>query len=488
MRFTPVRALWLALVACMAVGVEAETEISKPTFSIFNESGYIVKAHDNIVEIGDQFITRNGISANFSATRDNGLRLDLSIGGVYWNPTVASNADPNYFFRFFSPSLSKFDVSYGFGDKQKPFLTVDAGLFPYKYNEYAHDLGEYLFRSNAYPGIIYTGGLTYVDVNSATVTGVKLSQSLNRYFSHDLLVTLETETNPVWDINLTYLAKLNVKDVFKLTGGVEFARAIPVRPSLTNPKLPQNAYFKHNGKSYIDDPYYYQQRRTGELRRDTAADVSSYDAALAVLDSVSSGQIAVDLSYYEASAIKPVATFSFDPKPLLGMGVFGKNDLVLYGEAAILGVKDQPVLYDDIWKRMPVMLGFNVPTFKLLDVLTIEVEHYGSQFPNSNFKLQTEFVSRGGDHGGNAYPPIPVIPISAPGKGSDLGYVPSEWDADNWKWAVFAKRRLTDGLFASLQVASDNGRGWVYPQGRQYYSIFLGPSEWYWMGRITANF
>jgi hypothetical protein len=410
------------------------------------------------------------------------------VGGVYWNPTIASNADPNYFFRFFSPSLSRFDVSYGFGDRKKPFLTLDAGVFPYKYNEYAHDLGEYMFRTNSYPGIIYTGGLTYVDVNSATVTGLKLSQPLGKYFSHDLLLTLETETNPVWDLNLSYLAKVNLNNVLKVTGGVEFARILPVRPLLTNPELKQNRYFSHNGTTYLDDPYYYQQRRDGELRRDSTADVSSYAAALAVLDSASTGLIDPSYSYFEASAIKPVATFSFDPKPLIGMGAFGKNDLVLYGEAAILGVKDQPILYDDIWKRTPVMLGFNIPAFDLLDVFAVEVEHYGSQFPNSNFKLQTEFVHLDGDHGGNAYPPIPVIPISAPGDGSKLGYIPSEWDADNWKWAVFAKRRITDGLAASLQVASDNARGWVYPQGRQYYSVFLSPKEWYWMGRITANF
>src|SRR5690606_23264128 len=94
--------------------------------------------------------------------------------------------------------------------------------------------------------------------------------------------------------------------------------------------------------------------------------------------------IDVDYQEYKASGIKPIVTAAFDPKPLLGgLPMLGSNDLVLYGEAALLGVKDYPIFYDDWTKRVPVMIGFNLPTFKFLDVLAVEAEYYGSEYPDN---------------------------------------------------------------------------------------------------------
>ncbi len=63
--------------------------------------------------------------------------------------------------------------------------------------------------------------------------------------------------------------------------------------------------------------------------------------------------------------------------------LFGKNDLKLYAEGAILGCENYPGWYNNIYDRMPIMFGFNFPTFKLLDVLAIEAEYFPSPYKNS---------------------------------------------------------------------------------------------------------
>src|SRR5690606_25729876 len=113
---------------------------------------------------------------------------------------------------------------------------LNAGIFNYKYNEYARNLGEYAFRTGTYPGWVSTGGITYVGVNSAQVTGFKLSQNFGS-FSHELLGTLETAVIPTYDFSLTYMAKYNWRDVIKLGGGIQLDRILPAVPSRTNPTV-----------------------------------------------------------------------------------------------------------------------------------------------------------------------------------------------------------------------------------------------------------
>ena len=49
-----------------------------------------------------------------------------------------------------------------------------------------------------------------------------------------------------------------------------------------------------------------------------------------------------DSLWYTFAGTKIMARFMFDPKPLLGLTIFGEEDLKLYAEAAILGVSNYP--------------------------------------------------------------------------------------------------------------------------------------------------
>ncbi len=490
LRMAPLLAALFPLVA------QAQTDFAKPSFSVFHEMGRIEDAtFDNTLPLDDAWMHRSGAWVNLKGQRGDRLSLDLLIGGIYWTATK-EQSDPNTKARFFAASVPRFDVGYKFGDVEDPFLRLNAGIFNYKYNEYARNLGEYAFRTGTYPGWVTSGGLTFVGTAGAQVTGFKLSQSFGS-FSHDLITSLETEVIPTYDVSLTYIAKYNWNNVVKAGGGVQLSRVLPATPSRTNPnRIPDplhpsgynpnvtNRYFEHNGEWYLDWPEYYLNLMAHPST--TGEDSARYIHAMAVLDSARGRDISgtpldggagaplinVDYQNYKASGIKPLAVFSVDPKPLLGgLPMLGRNDLVLYGEAALLGVKDYPIFYDDWTKRVPVMVGFNIPAFRLLDVLALEVEYYGSEYPDNYFMLMS---------GGVQGMPWPTITESG-------GFSTSDWKDDNWKWSVFAQRSVVDGVHLSLQVARDHARAWAFPTGKTHWGIFNRDEGYYWMLRLTAN-
>lgn len=492
----------LAVLAGNHAPAHADLQMAKPSFLVFHELGRFENAlSENVLPIKDQWVHRTGAWLDMKAGSGDRLTLDMRIGGIYYTPTL-EEADRQSKVRFFAASVPRLAVGYKFGNPESPFLRIDGGVFHYKYNAHARNLGEYMFRTGIYPGWIQTGGLTYVGVNNAQLTGVKAGQNFGTLFSHDLILNLETEILPIYDVHLSYLAKLNFSDILTVGAGIQLARILPAVPSKTNPNVADNRYFEYQGKTYVDQSDYYQtliegvQTRAKPYREQLAALAASSPApadsaqrtaqltaslnsiladtlihaqALEILAGIKAGTIkAPAYSHFKASGFKPVVHFSFDPKPLLGLDLFGPNDLILYGEAAVLGVQDYPVLYPNIKERAPVMLGFNVPTFKLLDVLSLEMEYYASKLPNSIRETQ------------NKAQPQPTLPPIG-------GYIPEDWDKDDWKWSLFAQRSFGPGFALSGQVARDHARGFQFPTGKTDWSLLSEKKHWYWMVKFAVN-
>jgi hypothetical protein len=481
--FIPALALAMSAGAASAQDGGDTLEIAKPSFRVTQEITRVVKGGGYIKADGGldkSFILPTSSSILFQARKNQRLGLDIMVSAVYYAAPYHYDQVQNYT-RNISISTPRLDASYVFGDLAHPFLKADMGVFSYKYNEYSRDLGEYMFRTWAYPGIMVTGSTYgYVGANSATVTGFKLSQSLGM-FSHDFLATIETELTPVYDLNLTYMAKVNLGNVLKIGGGVQLARIVTADKD--NPEL---RYFKYNGVWYGDSPAYYKSLAKGISDRlagpgisaaDSAAlnaELAQADLASAVIDSAGTfGDNGLPLLVPQedhqmtTQAIKPVIHFSFDPKPLLGSTLFGAQDLVLYGEASLLGAKNYPVFYNKPMERLPFMIGFNLPTFNFLNVLSLEAEYYGSRnLPT--FRLNQPNAT-----------PTPVINLDS--------YYPSDWDKDNWKWAVCAEKFVAPGFLISGQVASDHARSWDWNYyGKTPWEIYTSPSQWYWGLKLTV--
>jgi hypothetical protein len=101
------------------------------------------------------------------------------------------------------------------------------------------------------------------------------------------------------------------------------------------------------------------------------------------------------------------------------------------------------------------MFGINIPTFKLLDFLSLEAEWFGSSYPND----MKNYVVYGN----------PAALSSQWNDGSQSSYADST--RDNWKWSIYAKRTFAGRFFIVGQVASDHFRWDSYGYADQAYML-----------------
>ena len=116
-----------------------------------------------------------------------------------------------------------------------------------------------------------------------------------------------------------------------------------------------------------------------------------------------------------------------------------------------------------------------MPTFKLLDVLALEVEWYGCPYPNDYAKELGK--------GNNQSLPIPDF--------YDRGNY-NYAIADNWKWSVYAKKMfLHDHFGVIVQCARDHSRLESLLDEAKYNELEESLQEnrmWWWMMKIVAQF
>ncbi len=416
----------------------------KKTDIAFNFSGYVAYQNGEIVKgmYGTSWHTldhqwQNFFYGGFDIIATLKKRLQITIGTEC--ELAQSVLDPstielytndldsyNMFYRFYADQLKG---TYSFGDLDKPFLKATLGYFKYSYNHDVKSLGEYLFRATSYPGYIINSFASAY----ARLPGLYLECTPISNLKIDGLFTSETQY-PVGDFTPTLVASYGIggkenHPLFEIGAGVSFSRLIPIDDNLTSPRYPQNR-------------------------------LVSFDTTFAPNDTI----ITSDSIYPSFASTKIMARFSFDPKQLFGgPGIFGEQDLKLYGEACILGTKDYPIIYDTIWRRMPIMFGFNFPTFKVLDVLSAEVEWYNSQYSN-NYK-QTFFNT--------VKVPQPL-----------LGLEPPHYA---WYWDIYFEKTITYGF----KLLGDIGRTHYYTTGNlQYYRDTREecPSQGDWQFTLRGQF
>ena len=309
--------------------------------------------------------------------------------------------------------LTRMDMVYSLNDA----FNIDFGYFPYKYNEDSRNLGEYLFRTGTYPQYI----ITSFDFSAARLMGLNLFGTLFRDGSllsdlnYSLIADINLERATMGDLNVSGIASVSLFNrLLEIGGGFSLNSLVSAFENRTQP--------------------------------DTTVAIPEYNPNGLYIDKNG------DTTTYTFAGTKLMARLSIDPKALFSTDIFGKEDLKLYAEAAILGLKDYPVSldtsytgtrYDDILKRMPVMFGFNFPTFKILDVLSMEWEWFGSIYPND----MTSYIVEG----------LPV-PISTNWKNNNSSGPYQDSAADNWKWSIYAKKTFAKHFFAVFQVANDHYR------------------------------
>lgn len=362
-------------------------------------------------------------------------KLSIEAGvGVAASHLVASSPLGNggYAPMNVSPYVAQGNFTYTFFSAERSKLFVRGGLFAYDYATDNQNLGLYLLRGTVYPGLVLSGFETKHVLPVANMLGLQVHQTWGG-FEQDFLVSMETEFAPFYDFSPAYVAAYHFGSVFKLGGGVNFYHLIPNDSKVTSPE-----------HIYYVDPL-----------------------------------IPNDTTRISFAGTKLMANFSFDPKSIFGGSEsLGPEDMKLYGEVALLGLDNDAAhkkIYGDYMNRMPMMMGFNIPAFKFLDRLGLEVEWYSAKFKD-DFK--------GFEHTGGVITPFPTLSTDT---------LETNVKKDNFKWSLYGSRIIQKHIKVSLQVANDhfrpgifNGYGDNKPAGSQ--AVTVSTKDWYWMGKVAYFF
>ena len=394
------------------------------------EWGQVVNGYDkNVGDISHVAFDRIylGIGLNVRLSEKTNLMGRLDVKAFNEFPRLLNpGATRRYYYYFY---LHQAELIHHLYNNNGLRVDVGGGYFPYKYDENARNLGEYLFRSTAYPQTL----TTEFDMPWARLAGFYARSSYEsgaNTINFDCIANLNTEWMAVGDLNLTLIAGYNFAHWFEIGAGVQFASLVSADESATTPHDIQTEYLSGNDTS----------------------------------------------QYYTFRGTKVMGRFALDPKKLLPIDAFGSEDLKIYGEATILGVKDyglalhSPVWYNSILERIPVMLGFNVPAFKILDVLSFEGEWWGNRYPNSMEGIVTEGL------------PLPFLK-STKTVDSTL------YKNDNIKWSIFGAKTFAGRYRLSFQAASDHMRTFAWDWNRQDWEESLrGPKKWSYVVKFAVLF
>lgn len=388
------------------------------------------------------------ISAQFlmSAAFGDNLKINAGLGALerHFLPGGATDATGRSPF-VVSPYLVQANFAYSWWDTDQAKLKLTGGYFPYTYNPDVKNLGLYLLRGPVYPGILISGFETKHIAPVANMLGLRV-QHVSGIFEQNLVLTSETELYPLFDFSPAYIANVKLGGALKIGAGVNFFHWIPIEKKLTSPDT--LAYDGSDTPSgFVGDP---------NLRTWVYVDT-----------------IAKDTTYLSFKGTKVMANASLDPKVFFGSGAMGANDLKLYAEVALIGLDmsdSYKAIYGGYMNRMPVMVGFNLPMFNILDNLSIEAEWYGSKVKDDLSRYQASTS--------NQMSPLPVVNRA----NLDLS-------RDDWKWSLHGSKKLGQ-VRVAFQVANDHSRpgGKLNFPANEWQSFFISPKDWYAMSKVAFFF
>ena len=324
------------------------------------------------------------------------------------NKDFLDNDKPQYLFY-----PDHVEGTHTFGNLDHPYLKIGFGVFPFKYNPDVRNLGEYLYRTGTYPPVMSS----QFDFPLARLTGFRLSSQPIDSLHLCAMLTTESRVLPLQDYGVSILGDYTFLNAITVGAGVFWSHLLSVNGNFTTPTV--------NNQAPIDSAN-------------------------------------PDTVYYSFQATKLMGRLAIDPKAFFSSHLFGDNDLRLYSEVAILGLKDFPLYYKELWRRIPVMVGFNLPTFRILDVLAVECEWYKWNYPNS----YTDYIWNS---------QVPQPDIVSP------NYDPFQ---NEFKWSFYAKKYVGKNFFFVGQIAYDHMQleSNVFQQGGAYFGDAMHKhGDWAWL-------
>lgn len=444
----------------MSVLARAGLERNPSAFGTNLDMGQLVQGQLNTssnkdIRVESQFLTRTGIFLTESGTYNNKLDIIVTVGASFWTPLPEADHWINRTVQG-GAGIGQAQALYKFGEPEDPSASLQFGIFPIKYNADAKNLGEYLYRSGTYPGVVYSGGWSYLNSAAYFAQGIRFSiPHWGGGFSHSVTLTMERDLQRNRDLTPGYMLSLKPTGFLEFGAGIVWTHGLPLGgDSSLTPIRCKNAYVI----------------RTGKPVSTSAGDVCT--------DNVESDT----LGYYTFKGGKAAATMAFDIGTLMGME---RDAFKFYGEVALLGIKDYPFYYEKKSERMPVMFGLNVPTFNLLDMLGVEFEYRKSRFRNTMAWVMNDTPN-----------PIPLATTSEDYSNYDLAHprhTPAAVDSmdkafkqDDWKWSLYARKKIVKGMTVHAQAASDHLRhfGFQIAPIPGYAPATERTKDWYYILRL----
>lgn len=433
------------LVLSIAVADDIDIKHESTRIGAWIDAGQVVKGEgDYNEEIDMQVITRSKVALTQRTTINQRLLITGAVGGLFYYTLPIDLKGPHTRLTKFTAMLDEASAQYKMGDLESPVFDTKFGLFFAKYNPDAKNLGEYLFRSGTYPGYLQTGGWYILNNAGYFMQGIKGSfHFMNNTLHPEAFLYMERDWEPSYDITPALMLSYTPSPAFQAGIGIAFNHFISAKPSFTTPHSGGNAYRPLDGKHVLI--------KTDEFEK---------------VDSLPGVQ------YYTFQGTKVVARASFNPRSLLNTDLLNPQDLKIYSEVAVLGLKNYPIYYTNILKRIPMMVGFNLPTFKLVDMMSFEIEYYDSDFPNSIEEVYERTSA-------------------VPGLGTRVrqNYLDSLGSQrklrDKVKWTFWLQKDVTPGLGITFQVASDHFRAMNFNLKPTFEPITPTWNDWYYMFRIS---
>jgi len=429
------------------------------------DDGQLVQGHiDDRLDQKNQSLERLSVWMTQEMVIQKRLDIQAGVGGIYFYAIPGGDigdVDGSYLtLTKFGPGISRADMTYSFGDLDHSPAALQIGYFPYKYNPDAKDLGEYLLRSGTYPGTVVSGDWNFLANANYMMEGVRFNVSLwNGKFRTDFLLPMEHDIPPMGDLSPSFVTAVDPVRGLEIGGGVDCNHCISVKPSLDTPHYIVPGGQVVNGLGRPSNDYIISNP-------DTAARHST-------------PYVRDTTQFYTFVGVKLMGRASFSPQAYIPMPFLNPEDLRIYGEIAVLGVKDYPFYYNDIYRRMPIMWGINLPTFRVVDALSFEMEYYNTKFPNSLYNPLRQQVPTPNmyDANGNL--------TEDPNLGDQNQYIVT---GQRWHWDVYARKTVVKGLSVYAQVANDHIRVPTYnflPSSEELTD--RNGKDWYYLVRLELG-
>jgi hypothetical protein len=303
-------------------------------------------------------------------------------------------------------------------------LMIEAGFFQYTFNPEVKNLGNYMFRSTILPLSLYT----QIDYPWADLMGMRTQVGfLDDKIKLEMILRSEIMQIPWYDWDLAFTGSYTPNKIIDVGAGICLNRLI----------------------------------------------------------NVSHAPFIADSSQEKMKGTKIEARFTFDPKPLIGrvfgdqaVSWFGPEDCKIYGEAAVLGQNDKSLytyIPDPTYvlgmpiRRMPLLLGINIPGFKLLDVISLEMEYFKSPYPN-DWIGELQYAN-----------PNPT-------DFSNLWQIKNYVYDDNWKWSLYLKKKIANFEIRAM-AANDHSiyKAFNLENTPCFEQTLKRSGDWHWYFEFRYN-